>query len=962
MFKQTVIPILALAPLVTAISSGLIGEPLAPRMKWVDLEGDGRLEVFVANPRGGDQFFRSGPDGRYVDITESSGLETSRGSHGALWFDVENDLDKDLLTWGETSPTRLWRNEGNGLFVEITRESGLALELCDKSIEAVDFDADGLFDLQRLTATGDRLFHNDGRGQFSEVDLAELFVEDAPNTSSDPRKKDPDLAGPRTTSGGSSSYSLGNSLGGGVVTNGGGQQQASAAFACAGSVEDMSNPGTCVPLSSVPTLGTIYPLGLDFNIDGAGNVGFGTLSPTEKLDVIGSVNATGQFHSAEAVLPPFDVSSSARVESLNADLLDGMHASQFTQLGQLIDADEIAHSSILGIHLAAGSVGSNAILDSTIQAEDIGADEVNALHIATGAVGSDQLAADSVGSSELAAAAVGSSELASSAVTSSKIAAGAVGASQIAAGAVDSSEIASNAVTSTELADNSVGASEIATGAVGSLEIASNAVTSTELADNSVGASEIATGAVGSSELGANSVYSSEIASSAVGSDEIASNAVGASEIATGAVGTSEIADNSVTSLDLATNSVGSSEIASNAVGASEIATGAVGTSEIADNSVTSLDLATNSVDSSEIAANAVGSSELADGSVGYNELADDSVDTKKIVNGTVQALDMASPLTYGGSGPVLSVENTSSLSQADGLKATTYSSSGIAVDALAYNTGESVNYGVKAFSGARYGYGVWSRSNGLNGTGVKGEALSGSAIGVLGYNSATTGSAVGLQGVSRSTSGRAIYGRMEASSGSGQGVRGWTASSAGYGIYSSGNFGGTGAKYFIQPHPLDASKQINFVCLEGNESGTYFRGTGHVLNGTAVIEVPEDFRLVTDAEGLTVQVTVVGSPAMAWVETQDLDQIVVRANVDVTFHYMVNGVRRGFTETKTIRENTSFVPTVRDLPYGSQYPEDLRQILVENGTLNPDFTPNRAKAAEMGWILTERLEGSMPE
>ena len=40
------------------------------------------------------------------------------------------------------------------------------------------------------------------------------------------------------------------------------------------------------------------------------------------------------------------------------------------------------------------------------------------------------------------------------------------------------------------------------------------------------------------------------------------------------------------------------------------------------------------------------------------------------------------------------------------------------------------------------------------------------------------------------------------------------------------------GIKSFVQPHPADASKEIRFVCLEGNESGTYFRGSGRVVGG----------------------------------------------------------------------------------------------------------------------------------
>ncbi len=59
-------------------------------------------------------------------------------------------------------------------------------------------------------------------------------------------------------------------------------------------------------------------------------------------------------------------------------------------------------------------------------------------------------------------------------------------------------------------------------------------------------------------------------------------------------------------------------------------------------------------------------------------------------------------------------------------------------------------------------------------------------------------------------------------------------------------------------PH---AVHEVRFVCLEGNESGTYFRGSSRLVGGRAVIDVPEEFRLVREPEGLTVQITPRGRP-----------------------------------------------------------------------------------------------------
>jgi hypothetical protein len=172
--------------------------------------------------------------------------------------------------------------------------------------------------------------------------------------------------------------------------------------------------------------------------------------------------------------------------------------------------------------------------------------------------------------------------------------------------------------------------------------------------------------------------------------------------------------------------------------------------------------------------------------------------------------------------------------------------------------------------------------------------------------------------------------------------------------VFSSGDFGGTAGKYFLQPHPTDPSKEIRFACLEGNESGTYFRGTGEVVNGRAVIAVPEDFRLASESDGITVQLTPVGALAMLAVERQGPEEIVVIGNADVEFHYMVNGVRRGFAGLETIRENRSFIPGESDWesPAFTQFRPAYRQLLVQNGILNEDFTPNLETAQRLGWLV----------
>ncbi|MFH1277312.1 MAG: hypothetical protein ABIK65_02895 [Candidatus Eisenbacteria bacterium] len=63
-----------------------------------------------------------------------------------------------------------------------------------------------------------------------------------------------------------------------------------------------------------------------------GNVGIGVIAPGEKLDVSGAIRTDSRFVSTMAAgTPPLTVNSSTLVDNLNADLLDGSHASAFAE-------------------------------------------------------------------------------------------------------------------------------------------------------------------------------------------------------------------------------------------------------------------------------------------------------------------------------------------------------------------------------------------------------------------------------------------------------------------------------------------------------------------------------------------------------------------------------------------------------------------------------------------------------
>ncbi len=132
------------------------------------------------------------------------------------------------------------------------------------------------------------------------------------------------------------------------------------------------------------------------------------------------------------------------------------------------------------------------------------------------------------------------------------------------------------------------------------------------------------------------------------------------------------------------------------------------------------------------------------------------------------------------------------------------------------------------------------------------------------------------------------------------------------YGVYSNRT------KNFVQEHPTDPSKAIVYASLEGGEAGTYYRGTAQLQEGTARVELPEHFSLVTEEEGLTVQVTPRADCKGLYVAEVTTTYIVVKelqgGTSDAPFDFLINGVRAGYADYQVIHEAADVIPDeVRD-------------------------------------------------
>lgn len=257
--------------------------------------------------------------------------------------------------------------------------------------------------------------------------------------------------------------------------------------------------------------------------------------------------------------------------------------------------------------------------------------------------------------------------------------------------------------------------------------------------------------------------------------------------------------------------------------------------------------------------------------------------------------------------------------------------------------------------SGRKYGGRFFTESTDAGAAGVIGFSAdaafagigAGGYAGVLGIAS----SGEGVKGISSNTSsGEAVAGFATDSAGTvlSQGYLGYSSTTA---VQAFGNIAKTGSVSFVEPHSTDPSKMVKYVSLEGNEAGTYFRGRARFQNGIATIDVPEDFRIVTQPDGLSIQVTPIGDMASVAVASIGLERIVVRGSRNVEFFYTVNGVRRGHGDFRPIVDiDKTYIPDSPEAQMPQVWKGEIRNRLIANGIYRPDGTVNMETAERLGW------------
>ena len=181
----------------------LVGTSRQP--SWIDYDGDGDLDLFVAlrdqpnrmfrndgapgedrAPRDGasDSAAGDAPAWTFTDVTAESGLGDPRRTVGVAWFDYDRDGDPDVHVSNQNGDEdAFYRNEGDGTFVDVAPALGMnhpgrGAEYGSVAAAVTDFDNDGDLDLFVATYGPDILWSNNGDGTFTDVtDPATLGVD-----------------------------------------------------------------------------------------------------------------------------------------------------------------------------------------------------------------------------------------------------------------------------------------------------------------------------------------------------------------------------------------------------------------------------------------------------------------------------------------------------------------------------------------------------------------------------------------------------------------------------------------------------------------------------------------------------------------------------------------------------------------------------------------------------------------
>ena len=130
-----------------------IREQIGSGVALLDYDRDGWLDIYlltgpaaVPSATLGNRLYRNNGDGSFTDVTESAGVGFRGWSMGACVGDYDGDGNLDLYVTN-LGPNLLYRNNGDGTFTEAAQRAGVSCPLFSTGTAFADYDGDGDLDL-----------------------------------------------------------------------------------------------------------------------------------------------------------------------------------------------------------------------------------------------------------------------------------------------------------------------------------------------------------------------------------------------------------------------------------------------------------------------------------------------------------------------------------------------------------------------------------------------------------------------------------------------------------------------------------------------------------------------------------------------------------------------------------------------------------------------------------------------
>ena len=135
---------------------------------WGDYDNDGDLDLYVTNKGSLNVLYRNDGTG-FKNVVEDAGVEGSGDSTGVAFADYDSDGYLDIYV-GSAGPNLLYRNNGDGTFMDLAQEAGVAHPGEGSTPAFGDYDNDGDLDLYLAVWDGKAaMYRNNGDGVFEDV-------------------------------------------------------------------------------------------------------------------------------------------------------------------------------------------------------------------------------------------------------------------------------------------------------------------------------------------------------------------------------------------------------------------------------------------------------------------------------------------------------------------------------------------------------------------------------------------------------------------------------------------------------------------------------------------------------------------------------------------------------------------------------------------------------------------------